>query len=172
MRRSLLVAAAVIALAIAGMPFAYAVGPGGWAHVGVGSTPTTPSLNGAVYAMNTDNPGILYVGGTFTSAGGNTKARYIARWNGTSWSSLGSPPLTTANSVDVRAIAYHAGKVYVGGTFQNAGGNANADFLAVWDGSTWAPFCNRMSGSGSGPAFTATVQALQIVGNTLWVGGS
>ena len=35
----------------------------------------------------------------------------------------------------VFAIAYSAGKVYVGGTFTNVAGNDNADFLAVYDGS-------------------------------------
>ena len=167
MRGSVLVVAIVATLALAGATTALATGPGGWDRVGAGST---PSLNGAVYALNSDNSGTLYVGGAFTSAGGHTNARYIARWNGDAWSALGSTPLTTANFVDVRAIAYHAGKVYVGGTFTNAGGHANADFLAVWNGSSWAPFCNRTSGTG--PAITATVQALQIVGNTLWVGGS
>lgn len=34
---------------------------------------------------------------------------------------------------EVRAIEYTAGKIYVGGTFQDAGGNTGADFLAVWD---------------------------------------
>ena len=41
------------------------------------------------------------------------------------------------------------------------------DFLAVWNGSTWAPFCNA-----SGPAFGGNVNALQIIGSTLYVGGS
>ena len=47
------------------------------------------------------------------------------------------------------------------------GGNANADFLAVWDGVSWKPFCNA-----TGPAFGGSVQALQIIGSTLYVGGS
>lgn len=170
MRRTVwaFVVAFVVMVAVA--PAARALGPGGWDHVGVGSTSTTPSLNGKVYALNTSNPGVLYVGGTFTSAGSHPNARYIARWDGSSWSALGTTPLTTAANVDVRAIAYHDGKVYVGGTFQNAGGHPNADFLAVWNGSSWAPFCNRVSGTG--PPITATVSALQIVGNTLYVGGS
>ncbi len=73
--------------------------------------------------------------------------------------------LTTNLSWDVRAVAYHAGNVYVGGTFQNAGGNGNADFLAKWTGTSWQTACN-------GSPLTATVSALEIVGNTLYVGGS
>jgi hypothetical protein len=124
------------------------------------------SLDGTVSALNTDNPGVLYAGGNFTSAGGNSKAKRIARWNGSNWSSLGTTPITNGL---VDAIAYHAGKVYVGGTFQNAGGHPHADFLAVWDGSTWSSPCVSTV---PGPAITATVFALQIVGNKLFVGGS
>jgi hypothetical protein len=168
MRRTALTlaTAAVLTIALASAAGAGQVGPGGWAHVGVGSTAQNPSLNGAVYALNTSNPGVLYAGGNFTSAGGNTKAQRIARWNGSTWSSLGNTPISNGG---VFAIAYSAGKVYVGGTFQDAGGNPNADFLAVWNGVSWAPFCNSTR---PGPAFTANVNALQIVGNTLYVGGA
>ena len=73
------------------------------------------------------------------------------------------PAAIPAGSVD--AIATYGSKVFVGGTFLNAGGNANADFLAQWDGTTWSPFCN-------GPALTGNVTSLQVVGSTLYVGGS
>jgi hypothetical protein len=68
---------------------------------------------------------------------------------------------------DVHAIAYHAGKVYVGGVFTNAGGDANLDFVAVWNGAKWGPAC-----AASGPVVTANVNALQIIGSTLYIGGS
>jgi hypothetical protein len=146
---------------------AAAVGPGGWDHVGVGATSALSSLNGAVTALDTENPGVLYAGGGFTSAGGNTKAARIARWNGSTWSSLGNTPIPNGG---VYAIAYHAGKVYAGGTFVDVGGNPLADFLVVWNGSTWAPFCTTtMPGHAT---FNGNVNALQIIGNTLYVGGS
>jgi trimeric autotransporter adhesin len=167
MRRSVFASAAAFTAIILVAPLAAAIGPGGWDHVGVGSTSTTPSLNGtSVTALNADNPGVLYVGGNFTNAGGHSTADRIARWNGTAWSAIGNTPLTNGQ---VFAIAYHAGKVYVGGTFQNAGGQANADFLAAWNGTTWSSPCNS---PGSDPAITANVNALQIVDNTLYVGGS
>ena len=166
MRRSVIAFVAASTLAVALAPVASAVGPGGWDHVGMGATSSTPSLNGTVTALNTDNPGVLYVGGNFTSAGGHTNARRIARWNG-SWSTVGgATPLTNGQ---VFAIAYHAGKVYVGGTFLNAGANADADFLAVWDGSSWTSPCISTVG---GAPITGNVNALQIVDNTLYVGGS
>ena len=103
------------------------------------------------------------MGGAFTAAGGKTGADYIAKWSGGAWSALGASKLNGA----VHAIAYHAGKVYVGGVFTNAGGNPNADFLAVWDGTKWGTPCNA-----TGPAFGGNVNALQIIGSTLYVGGS
>jgi hypothetical protein len=70
----------------------------------------------------------------------------------------------------VFAIETHAGKVYAGGTFVNAGGQAAADYLAVFDGVSWKPFCNTTAN----PAFNGGFQvlALQVIGSTLYVGGS
>ena len=40
----------------------------------------------------------------------------------------------------VRALALQSGgKIYVGGDFLDAGGHANADYFALWDGSDWTP---------------------------------
>ena len=167
-RRALLVLALLIAVMVPLSTGASAAGPGGWDHLGDAGTPGSDSLNSAVSALNADAPGVLYVGGAFTNAGGNANADYIATWNGSAWGALGSPVLTTATTSSVSAIAYHAGKVYVGGTFTNAGGNPDADFLAVWDGVSWAPFCN----DATPPAFGGNVLDLQIIGSTLWVGGT
>jgi hypothetical protein len=166
MRRFLFASIAVFVLAVVLARPAWAVGPGGWGHVGVGGTATSPSLNGTVTALNTDNPGVLYVGGNFTNAGGHAKADRIARWDGSAWSAIGSTPLSNGQ---VFAIAYHLGTVYIGGTFTNAGGNADADFLAAWNGSSWVSPCVSTTVS---PPITANVNALQIVDNTLYVGGS
>lgn len=151
MRAPLLVLAASLSVAVLVSPVltAAAVGPGGWDHVGSGVPSTTTSLNGPVYALNTQLPGSLLVGDSFTTAAGKPNAARIARWDGSIWRPLGSTPLTNGS---VNAIAYQGGKTYVGGTFTNAGGNADADFLAVWDGSTWAPAC---SSTMAGPAIGA-----------------
>jgi hypothetical protein len=143
----------------------HAVGPGGWDRLGVGTGGTTPSLNGHVLAMNTDLSGVLLAAGSFTNAGGVTGANRIASWDGSAWSAVG--PASSLNG-DVHALAVAGGKIYAGGAFTNAGTDANADFLAVYDGA-WHSFCTPVV---SGAPFNGTVNALQVVGDTLYVGGS
>jgi hypothetical protein len=141
---------------------AQATGPGGWDHVGDGGTVGTPSLNGKVNALYLSSTR-LYVGGEFTSAGGDLAADRIATWNLSVWAALGTPTSRIADGA-VNAIARdpNTGFVYAGGTFTALGGSP-ANYLAVWNGTSWAPFCAPIS---------ATVYALQIVGRNLYVGGA
>ena len=102
-----------------------------------------------------------------SAAGSATRAAFpnadrIATWNGSAWGAVSSSTERIPGG-DVLAIAVHAGKVYAGGTFQDAGGNA--DFLAVWDGVTWEPFCGATGPGGN-------VSSLEIIGETLYVGGA
>jgi trimeric autotransporter adhesin len=154
--------AVVIATIVA---FASAAGPGGWDHLGDRGAPGTDSLDLVASAL-TVAPGVLYVGGAFRDAGGIPNADRIATWNGSSWNAVSSSTSQISNG-SVFDIAVSGGKVYAGGTFLNAGGNVNADYLAQWDGTSWKPFCDA-----TGPAFQGIVHSLQIVDGTLYVGGS
>ena len=144
-------------------PSALSTAPGGWDHLGHGGSATVAALNGHVDALNADNPGVLYAGGAFVNAGGVANADHLAKWNGTAWSAVNGA-VTLNGAVD--AIAYHAGHVYVGGHFTTVAGNPNINYLAEWTGTTWKSPC-----AGTNP-ITAQVAALQIIGNTLYVGGS
>jgi hypothetical protein len=126
-------------------------GPGGWDHLGDAGSPGTQSLNADVHALNADAPGVLYVGGAFTNAGGNAHADRIAGWNGSSWSAVSSATSQISNGA-VFAIAYANGKVYAGGMFQNAGGEPDADYLAVWDGVSWSLSATRPDPRSPGPS--------------------
>jgi hypothetical protein len=165
MRRSLLALLLSLGtcLALSALALATASGPG-WNHLGT----TGSGLNGHVTAMNADRPGVLYLGGSFTNAGGIAAADRIVAWTGSNWRAVGTTPLGNGS---VFAIETHGGKVYAGGTFVNAGGKAAADYLAAWDGVSWKPFCNTTPK----PAFDAAglqVRALQVIGSTLYVGGT
>ncbi|HYE58330.1 MAG TPA: hypothetical protein VD948_07475, partial [Rhodothermales bacterium] len=113
-------------------------------------------LNGTVTAIAISGSDV-YVGGTFTNAGGNTSADRIARWDGTAWNALGSGLNGT-----VSAIAISDSDLYVGGSFTDAGGNTNADRIARWDGTSW-----NALGSGLG----STVTAIAFSGSNVYVGG-
>jgi Rax2 C-terminal beta propeller domain len=108
----------------------------------------------------------LYAGGGFTAAGG-VPANGIAKWNGSSWSPLGSG-LTTPGAVLALATYDDGGgpALYAAGNFLNAGGTWTTH-VAKWDGSTWSAL-----GNGVGVGF---VNALCVYddgsGPGLYVGG-
>jgi hypothetical protein len=128
-----------------------------WSALGLGlgvDSSSSPSL-GALAVSGGD----LYVGGYFTTAGGSA-ANCVAKWNGSSWSALGSGLGGT-----VSALAMSGSDLYVGGTFTTAGGSA-ANNVAKWNGSSWSPL-----GSGMGGNSYPSVEALVLSGSGVYVGG-
>ncbi len=101
---------------------------GEWSTVGSGSQNGT---NGNVNAIAV-NGGEVYVGGTFSQAGGLAASR-VARWNGSQWAALGS-----GLNASVEGVAVRGSDVYVGGDFTSAGGVAAAH-IARWnsDSAQW-----------------------------------
>lgn len=77
--------------------------------------------------------GDLIAGGNFTTAGGQS-ASYIARWNGTTWS-----PMGTGLNTWVRSLRVENGVLYAGGFF-------TPGHVARWTGETWQPIGAGMSG--------------------------
>ena len=106
-----------------------------WSDVGGG----LPSSNAGIRALAFFQ-GDLYAGGYQTVIGG-VSANKIARWDGVNWSALPSDPLSTTHIV--RALHVYAdgnGKaLYIGGYFENAGGDANADYIFRFDGTNYEP---------------------------------
>jgi hypothetical protein len=91
--------------------------------------------NSQVYAAALAPDGSLLIAGTFTSVGGIPASR-VARWDGTSWSALGSG-ISSGEVYDITVDP--TGIVYVGGRFTVAGG-VTALNIAAWDGSSWSAF--------------------------------
>jgi hypothetical protein len=79
----------------------------------------------------------LYAGGGFTSAG-RVVTHGIAKWNGSSWSALGSGVMVFP-TVSALAVFDDGGgpALYAGGSFTNAGG-VRANHIAKWNGSSWS----------------------------------
>jgi hypothetical protein len=73
----------------------------------------------------------LYVAGSFNAIAG-ISANNIAKWNGSSWSAMGSGMNGT-----VYALAWDGTNLYAGGQFYTAGGTS-AYNIAKWNGSSWS----------------------------------
>lgn len=129
-----------------------------------------PGTDGAVSAMAVYDDGLgdgpaLFVAGAFDIAGA-TWTQFIAKWNGSAWSTLGSGLNSHANCLAV--FDDGSGKaLYVGGQFTQAGGRA-ANRIARWDGKEWSPL---------GSGFSAgSVRVLAVFddgsGSALFAGGN
>ncbi|MCX6925835.1 MAG: hypothetical protein NT154_21910, partial [Verrucomicrobia bacterium] len=84
----------------------------------------------------------------------------IAKWNGGSWSALGSG-MSGSTYPYVYALAVSGSDLYAGGIFSTAGGVTARD-IAKWNGSAWSAFGSGMNGE---------VDALAVSGTNLYAGG-
>ncbi len=137
-------------------------------------SPGLPEVRGPVYAITVFDDGsgpAMYFGGNFVSAGG-VAANRIAKYDGATWSALGSG----MNSAVLALHAFDDGSgpaLYAAGYFNTAGG-VPASKIAKWNGSTWSPLgsglnddalCLDVFDDGSG-------QALFVGGYFNWAGGT
>lgn len=100
-------------------------------------------VRGSVHALALDTNGILYVGGQFDAVG-ELEANNIARWNGTTWSTLGQG---VNGEVLALVFAVEQSTLYVAGEFTEAGGEP-ASSVAAWNVSTqsWSALGSGVSG--------------------------
>jgi hypothetical protein len=129
----------------------------GSAWSALGSGLNSYSYGPYVYALAVDGRGHLFAGGYFTNAGG-MPASYIAEWDGSVWSALGS-----GMNDRVSALAVSATGLFAGGNFTTAGG-VPANYIARWDGGAWWAL-------GSGMSSQVSTLAADEMGH-LFVGGS
>ena len=88
-----------------------------------------------VHALAVDNDGNLYVGGLFENAGG-VSAKNVAKWNGSTWSSL-----SAGLNLGPEALNYSGGNLYAGGIFDVPSTTLGVErcyCIAGWDGTTWS----------------------------------
>ncbi len=112
------------------------------------------------------NPPLLVVGGTFTTAGGQT-VNHIAAWDGVNWHALGAG---VNNDVRTLAVLPSTNELVVGGDFTTAGG-APALYLAKWNGTTWSPLGGGVNNIVTGLTVLPSGQ-LFVAGNFTVVGGT
>ncbi len=99
-----------------------------------------PGVTGTVQVL-ADFQNELIIGGSFNAVG-PLPAANIARWNGSSWRTLGdglSEPVDDMLVVDDQLI--------ISGAFMRAGAT-DVDHVAVWDGCRWSPLGEGLPQSG------------------------
>src|SRR5262245_3793789 len=126
----------------------------------ISMSPSLPGADRKVLAAVVDGSGNLYIGGNFTVVG-DVIANHIAKWDGSSWSALGSGLGGLGEDSRVYALAVSGRDVYVVGQFTTAGGSA-ANNIAKWNGSSW---------SALGSGIDGLVYALAVSGSDVYAGG-
>jgi hypothetical protein len=137
-----------------------------WKDVGGGVT-VDPPHTGDIDALVFDRFGLLYAGGYFTRAGG-VPVNNVARWDGSTWSSLGDGIWSGHSWDTVNALAAdNRGNVFAGGNFTMAGG-INAVNIARWNGDTWSPVGGGIQSSRNS---TSWVSSMLVDGQNIYTGG-
>ncbi len=137
--------------------------PGQWQAFGG----VNAGCNGTVHALAVAGSGQIYLGGEFTVCG-SVPASRVAVYDPASnqFQALGADAQNGVNAT-VQALAVSGTDLYVGGRFNQAGGQV-ANRIARWDGSAWHPLG---TGSGIANGVSDWVEALAVVGSDLYVGG-
>ncbi|MCK4657978.1 MAG: hypothetical protein KAV82_00515 [Phycisphaerae bacterium] len=129
-----------------------------WSDVGGGMSENNTGIRALTF-FNGD----LYAGGYLNEIGGIT-AHKIALWNGSVWSALPGDPLGSTDLI--RALGTFdddCGEgLYVGGYFQAAGSNPDANYIFRWDGASLEPL--GQGANNDVEAFTVWDGALYVAG--------
>jgi hypothetical protein len=139
-----------------------------WSALGGGPAGTQTGVSNNVNAVALVGS-TLYVGGNFDTAGG-VPAGYIAKWDGTTWSSLGTGATNGVNS-SVLALAVSGTTLYVGGYFTTAGSVAT-NGIAKWDGTSWSALGSGFINSNYGNNYPGSINALAVSGSTVYASGN
>ncbi len=121
-----------------------------WSALGSGMEVPSDSVRAlAVFDDGSGAGPALYAGGHFSSAGGQI-VNHIAKWDGQTWSALGSGVggLSTAYVLALAVFDVGSGggpALYAAGIFSSAGGQS-ANQIAKWDGQSWSPLGQGLSG--------------------------
>ncbi len=139
---------------IAGQPAGSVASWDGTNLVPIATSMTIEGINPLVTIMTTFDDGQgggtqLYIGGRFTTVNGVT-APLVARWNGSTWSAVGTnlaPRFATAE-VDAMVV-WDDGTgpaLYIGGTNLRVNADGINRATAKWNGTTWSPVGQALTG--------------------------
>ena len=117
---------------------------------------------GKVLLIATELCGLTFLADDYSKSNLVATASYIASWDSTSWSALGSGTNASSQGLTtVSALSVYDNKLITGGRIDTAGG-VTVNRIASWDGSTW---------SALGSGMNNIVSALTVYDSKLTVGG-
>ena len=106
-----------------------------WIEVGQGNTAL--NANYTIFTLMADPTGNIYAAGGFTDSSSYINGTtYVAKWDGTSWTTLGtdSNGLNTNNSI-YSLTQDLSGNIYAAGNFHDLNGY---EYVAKWNGTNWS----------------------------------
>jgi hypothetical protein len=123
--------------------------------------------DGKVLAIKADALGNTYVGGSFTAVN-NLPIKYLAKWDGKSWSAVGGDldGQVNALAIDINNI------VYAGGEFTKAGA-VTLNGIGKWNGISWTALDNGVFDGYGTDKKSSVVNSLAVDDqNNLYAGGT
>jgi hypothetical protein len=112
-----------------------------WTQLGTGNDTIAAGTSFDINTVCTDPAGTVYAAGQFVEAAG----RYVAKWNGTTWSTMGTGSNALSANGDIYTICSDpSGNIYSGGHFTNSGAMG---YVAKWNGTTWSELGSGLGGA-------------------------
>ena len=103
-----------------------------WSELG-SSNNNTLNANGNIISINVDGSNNVYAVGSFVDVNSNS---YVAKWNGSSWSELGTGTnALKANNIITSVASDKYVNVYASGNFYDSTGYG---YVAKWNGNKWS----------------------------------
>jgi hypothetical protein len=97
----------------------------------------TSFFGNSIVSITTDLKGNVYAGSRTSSSNGSNEYDYLVKWNGNSWSKLGSVFNTGAYSPIKNIVVDESEIIYVAG-YAFKKGSRNYNSVNKWDGSSWS----------------------------------
>ncbi|HEX7414837.1 MAG TPA: T9SS type A sorting domain-containing protein [Bacteroidia bacterium] len=126
--------------------------------LGSGMTSSMSGMTPMVHSICAYN-GSLYAGGMFDQADG-ASMNNMAKWNGSTWSSIGDVGTSMGSDV-VSALCVYGGQLFVGGGFATCGSLPTGN-LGIWNGTNWSTLGTGTNGN---------IHAMAVYHNALYFGG-
>jgi hypothetical protein len=106
-----------------------------WIELGTGGNALR--ANNSIWALLADHSGNIYAAGGFTDSATYISGHsYVARWNGSVWSTLGTDTTAlNANNAIYSIVQDISDNIYAAGNFTDVNGN---QYVAKWNGTNWS----------------------------------